>query len=382
MEPTVSAVGSWSGGRYMRFGVAVDEDRLAAILRPDRELQTVITADVYGTGEADRLTGKALAGLPRDRFCLVGAIGHDFYTGKRAGAKGYPRFTDPALRSPDRYPDYIRFAVEQSLARLGQDRFDLLLLHNPDRIGYRSPEVWEKGLAKVREEGLADHLGVAPGPANGYVLDLIDCFERFAGLVEWAMVIYGPLEPWPAELALAAAARHGLKVITRVIDHGGLLFGDVDPEERFPAGDHRSFRPRGWVAAGLAKLEALQPYANRHRLTLFQLGAAFNLAHPAVRTVVPTLIQEHGPEARPIEEKRAELAALGRLAAEGRLKLSPAEVEEIRRIGDNSGCMELKGGSPEHHGSPLPDRWEVDNELRAVASRYGIDPERQLVRVA
>ena len=32
----------------------------------------------------------------------------------------------------------------------------------------------------VREAGLTRLLGVAPGPANGFTLDLIDCFERFS----------------------------------------------------------------------------------------------------------------------------------------------------------------------------------------------------------
>ena len=34
-------------------------------------------------------------------------------------------------------------AAERSLERGGADRFDLLLLHNPDRTGYRSESVWE-----------------------------------------------------------------------------------------------------------------------------------------------------------------------------------------------------------------------------------------------
>ena len=33
----------------------------------------------------------------------------------------------------------------------------------------------------VREAGLTRALGVAPGPANGFTLDLIDCLERFGG---------------------------------------------------------------------------------------------------------------------------------------------------------------------------------------------------------
>src|SRR4029079_7315991 len=110
-------------------------------------------------------------------YQLVGAIGHDFYIGERQGAKGFPRFTDPALRGPDAYADYIRMATERSLERIGADAFDLLLLHNPDRTGYTDERVWD-GMAAVRDAGLAGALGVAPGPANGLTLDLIHCLER------------------------------------------------------------------------------------------------------------------------------------------------------------------------------------------------------------
>ena len=85
-DPTRTAVGTWSGGRFMRFGEPVDDDRLLALLEPDDRVATVLTADAYGEGEADRLVGRALSGLPRDAYALVGAIGHDFYAGTREGA--------------------------------------------------------------------------------------------------------------------------------------------------------------------------------------------------------------------------------------------------------------------------------------------------------
>src|SRR5215208_4622038 len=159
-DPGRKAIGSWSGGRYLRFGEAIDEARLQGLLRPGRGIDTVLTADAYGQGEADSLLGWALGGIPRDAYSLVGAVGHDFYEGERDGPKGFPRFTDPSLRGPGRYDDYLRTAAERSLERLGQDRFDLLLLHNPDRTGYESEEVWE-GMAALRESGLADGIGVA-----------------------------------------------------------------------------------------------------------------------------------------------------------------------------------------------------------------------------
>jgi aryl-alcohol dehydrogenase-like predicted oxidoreductase len=367
------AIGTWSGGRFMRFGEPLSDERLEALLRPGAGIRTVMTADAYGAGEADALLGRALAGVPRSRYALVGAVGHDFYTGERDGAKGYPRFTDPRLRGPERYRDYLRMATERSLERCGVERFDLLLLHNPDRLGFESPAVWD-ALGELRDDGLADALGVAPGPANGFTLDVIGCFERFGELIDWAMLILNPLEPWPGELALGAARRHHVRVITRVVDYGGLFHDDVLPGHEFPRGDHRGFRPEGWVEAGREKLDRMRPLAERHGLTVLQLACAWSLAHEPVRCVAPTLIEEPGA-VKPIERKREELAAVPE-----RSPLSDDEVESIRAIGDNRGSMSLKGASPEHEGDEQPDRWPLEPEQWELARRWGIDPERELRR--
>jgi aryl-alcohol dehydrogenase-like predicted oxidoreductase len=371
-EPGRSAVGTWSGGRFIRYGEQIDVERLEALLRPGGGIDTVLTADTYGQGEADRILGRALAGVPRDGYSLVGAVGHDFYEGERDGPRGFPRFTDPGLRGPDEYAGYLRMAAERSLERLGAERFDLLLLHNPDRIGYSSEAVWD-GMAALREAGLTGQIGVAPGPANGFTLDLISCIERFGERIDWAMIILNPFEPWPGELCLDAAARHDVKVITRVVDYGGLFWGDLQPGMELAKGDHRAFRPDGWIEAGLEKLEPLMPIAERARLTPIQLACQWNLAHPAVECVVPTLIQEAGEEACPIESKRVELANLP-----AGQRLSDEDVAAIRALGDNTGCMALKGASPTHEGEERPDRWALDEDLAAVGERWGIDPERDL----
>src|SRR5688572_23128423 len=290
----------------MRFGEAIPDERLEALLRPGGGIRTVITADAYGAGEADALLGRALAGVPRADYALVGAVGHDFYEGERDGAKGFPRFTDPRLRGPEEYAGYLRMAAERSLERLGLDAFDVLLLHNPDRAGYTSEAVWE-GMAALKEAGLTRQLGVAPGPANGFTLDVIDCFERFGDLIDWAMLILSPMEPWPGRLALDAAERHDVGVIARVVDYGGLFWDDVLPGHDFAERDHRLFRPQGWIEAGREKLERMRPVAERHGLTPLQLSCAWDLAHAPVKTVVPTLIQE--PGSRAVEAKRDELAA-------------------------------------------------------------------------
>jgi aryl-alcohol dehydrogenase-like predicted oxidoreductase len=359
----------------MRFGEALGDERLERLFRPADGIDTVLSADVYGEGEADAVLGRALAGLDRASYSLVGAIGHDFYEGERSGPKGFPRFTDPSVRGPDDYADYLRMAAERSLERLGADAFDLLLLHNPDRTGYESERVWD-GMAALREDGLSKLIGVAPGPANGFTLDLIGCLERFGERIDWAMIILNPLEPWPGELSLEAAERNGVKVITRVVDYGGLFWGDLAPGTPLAPGDHRGFRPAGWIEAGLVRIERMRPFAEAAGLTPLQLACHWNLAHPAVECVVPTLIQEAGAEARPIEEKRAELAAL----PQGH-PLSTHGVEQIRAIGDNTGCMALKGASAAHEGPDQPDRWALTDELAATGERFGIDPRRDLAKV-
>ncbi len=358
----------------MRFGVSIGEQRLAALLRPDEAIRTVVTADVYGQGAADRTVGAALAGLPRDAYRLVGMVGHDFTTGERQGAKGYPRFTDPGLRGPDAYAGYLRSAAEASLERCGADAFDVLLLHNPDRTGYSSPAVWD-AMSGLRDQGLAAAIGVAPGPANGFTLDLVSCLERFGDQIDWAMLILNPFEPWPGRLALPACERHGVRVLARVVDYGGIFWDDVPDEDGLAEHDHRAFRPAGWVAAARERLDRVRPVAERHGLTPLQLAASWTLSQPAVECVVPTLVQEPGPDAKPIEVKRAELAAVP-----ARSPLTADDLALIDRVGDNTGSMTLKGGSPVHEGAPRADAWPLDGDLIETAARWGIVPDRDLVR--
>jgi aryl-alcohol dehydrogenase-like predicted oxidoreductase len=73
-----TALGSWSGGRFMRFGEPIADERLEALLRPGNGIRSIITADAYGAGEADALIGRALKGVPRAGYALAGAVGHDF----------------------------------------------------------------------------------------------------------------------------------------------------------------------------------------------------------------------------------------------------------------------------------------------------------------
>jgi aryl-alcohol dehydrogenase-like predicted oxidoreductase len=370
MNLTKTAYGTWSGGRYMHFGEALEEDRYIQCIQLAyaRGVRTFVTADVYGQGEADIVLGKALADYPRESYCLVGTIGHDFYTGVRAGSGGFPRFTDPELRGPDQYVDFLRMACGKSLSNCGTDYFDLLMLHNPDETGYTSEEVW-KGMVELKEEGMVTRLGIAPGPANGFTLDLIHCFERFGEVIDWAMIILNPLEPWPGRFVLPAAQEHGVEVLTRVVDYGGLFHGDMKRGHEFKPGDHRAYRPKGWVEAGHDRIEKMGAVIDRHEMDLLHFACLWNLSQAPVKSVVPTFIQEAGESARSIESKIEEF---GRLPD---IEFTADEVEEIMAAGDNTGCMKLKGASRRHEKSERPDEWPMRPELLELAGRHGLGTE-------
>ena len=375
MHPTTTAFGIWSGGHFMHFGKDVGAERLETLIRYayDQGVRTFMTADVYGHGSADGLLGRALADCDRESYCLVGAIGHDYYNGAREAERGYPRFTDPRLRGEDEYADYIDMAVDKSLQRLGHDRFDLLLLHNPDATGYTHKGVWDT-LASVRESGRSDLIGVAPGPANGFTLDVIDCFEKHGDHIDWAMIILNPLEPWPGSLCLDAAAKQDIKVIARVVDYGGIFHGGLQPGTRLPRTDHRAFRPAGWIEAAHEKLGGFREIAEGHDLSLLQFSCKWDLGQTAVESVAPTLLQEPGPDAKSIEQQIDELSAV-----DDKDDLTAEEIEAVTKLGNNANCMALKGASTQYLGEPLGDQWQMTNELREVGKRWDIEPDRDLL---
>lgn len=354
----------------MHYGETLSEERYVECVRLAYRsgIRTFVTSDVYGNGRADSLLGEALEGIDRDSYCLVGMIGHDFYEGQRQGSSGYPRFTHPELRDEAGYAGYLKMATEKSLERCKAEKFDLLMLHNPDETGYTSEVLWD-GLRALKGAGLADRLGVAPGPANGFTLDLIRCFEKFGADIDWVMLILNPLEPWPTSLALPACEKHGVKVLTRVVDYGGVFHGDLKAGHEFKPGDHRAYRPKGWVEHGLEKAGRMLPLADQYKLTPIQFASAWNLSLPMVESVVPTFFQEPVDGARSIEEQIREFAALPDV------RFTAEEVEEVRKIGDNTGCMTLKGASRRHEKSERADEWPMREDLADVAERYALGQE-------
>ena len=100
---------------------------------------------------------------------------------------------------------------------------------------------------------------------------------------------------------------------------------------------------------------------------MLQLACQWTLGNKGVKSVVPTMIQEHGEGARTIESKLDDLAALPEQ------RLTAEDVEAIRQIGDNTGCMALKGASKRHEGQePRADEWPLRPDLLDLATRWSL----------
>jgi len=50
----------------------------------------------------------------------------------------------------------------------------------------------------------------------------------------------------------------------------------------------------------------------------------------------------------------------------------------IAEVGDNKGCMELKGANRSNTGNPQADRWSLIPDHEVAAKQWGINPDADL----
>ena len=229
------------------------------------------TAPLYGHGTGEMRMGEVLAGTSRDDFVLSTKVGRVLVP---AGPDG---IEDHAYRNVlDRNPVFdlsasgIRRSLEESLERLGLDRIDIALLHDPDDH-YRSalaqafPE-----LVRMREEGLVTAIGAG--------MNQWEMLLEFLVRVDLDCVLlagrYTLLDRSAEAKLLPECERRGVSVLLGGPYNSGVLAG----------GDHYDYED---VPENIMRrTEELRGVCQAHRVPLKAAALQFPLRHPAVTSVL------------------------------------------------------------------------------------------------
>lgn len=146
------------------LGRAVSDEDAAELLSAAASLGVVEfdSAPHYGLGLAEERLGRHLAGLPRASVRVSSKVGRLLVPATPAADAAGFAVSRPWSRRWDFSERGVLDSLEGSLARLGLDRLDLALLHDPDLSG--DPGAVASGLAalaRARAEGTVDRIGVA-----------------------------------------------------------------------------------------------------------------------------------------------------------------------------------------------------------------------------
>ena len=287
------------------FGRRLDLDATAAVL--DAALAAGITffdtADRYGgAGESERLIGEALRGR-REEYLIATKFGLEM-----SGVEGAPN----AARGSR---DYIRWAVEGSLDRLGVERIDLYQYHEPDG---RTPIA--ETLAAL-DELVGEGVVRAIGCSNFSAAELEEA-DRLARENGWARFVsvqneYSLLRREIEAEVMPAAERLGVSVLPFFPLASGLLTGKYRRGEAAPAGTRLAGRESAGSEAELEVVEALRGFAEGRGVELVDVAIGALAARPAVASVIAGATKP--------EQIEANVRALG-------WRPSAGDLEEIDRL--------------------------------------------------
>jgi D-threo-aldose 1-dehydrogenase len=226
------------------------------------------TAPYYGSGLAEQRLGSALRGRPRGEFVVSTKVGRLLRPGDSRGAgwhgapplEAYFDFSfDAALRS-----------LDESLGRLGLDRVDIALVHDPDDHYDEALGGAFRALARLREEGVVRAIGVGMNQT-----ELLCRFAREAD-PDCFLVAgrYTLLDRSAAEELLPLCEERGIAVIAGGVFNSGVLAG----------GDTYDYAPA--PPAVLERAAELRAICARRDVPLAAAAVQFPLRHPAVASVL------------------------------------------------------------------------------------------------
>jgi len=300
----VTAIGYGAMGIAAFYGKAAPDEERLKILDAVYENGCHFwdTADVYQ--DSEELIGKWFKKTGKRK---------DIFLATKCG------FVMTSERLVNGEPEYIKQACARSLQRLGVDQIDLYYLHRAD------PQVpIEKSvgaMAELVKEGKVKYIGLSEVSAS--TLRRAHAVHPIAAV----QVEYSPftLDIEDPQIGLLATARElGVKIVAYSPLGRGLITGKYKGPEDFEESDFRRQVPRYSKEnfPNILKLaDGLKTIGDRHNATAGQVALAWLLAQG--EDVLPI------PGTTKIPSLKENLAA-------AHLKLSPAEIEEVREIAKNA----------------------------------------------
>ena len=262
------------------WGTHTDEEAIA-MLRAARDLGITFfdTADTYANGRGETLLKQAFGENP-EGVVYATKFGYDIYNTSAEERRGQ-------VELPHRFDrEFVKFACEQSLQRLGIEQIPLWQIHNARIGGIFNDEIWEV-LDELKTEGKIRYAGVALGPANGWITEGNGYLKHRP--IAAMQIIYNLLEQWPGQEFFPAAREAEVGLLVRVPHSSGMLEGHYTPETVFAANDHRRHRPRTWLLNGIEKLKSLEFLTQGREATIGQQALKFILSEPLVCTTLPNI---------------------------------------------------------------------------------------------
>ena len=226
------------------------------------------TAPYYGSGLAERRLGAGLRGRPRDELTVSTKVGRLLRPGDSSadGWHGAPPLEayfdfsyDAALRS-----------LDESLERLGLDRIDIALVHDPDDHYEEALAGAFRALARLREEGVVRAIGVGMNQT-----ELLCRFAREAD-PDCFLVAgrYTLLDRSAADELVPLCEERGIAVIAGGVFNSGVL-ADGETYDYAPA-----------PAAVFERAAELRAVCARYGVPLAAAAVQFPSRHPAVAAVL------------------------------------------------------------------------------------------------
>lgn len=278
-DASIVAFGAWAIGGWM-WGGADEQDAVDAVHAAlDVGMNFIDTAPIYGFGASEELIGRALRGK-RDRAFIATKCG--MVWGPELADKGEFKFNsddqriNPKGQTEVRIyldPASIRRELELSLQRLQTDHIDLYQTHWQEGTTAIAETMGE--LEKMRSEGKIRAIGCS----NATTAQMEE--YRGAGRLDSDQEKYSMLDRDLEESNLAYCDEHGIAFLAYSPLARGLLTGKVTPDRTFDAGDQRAHMQRFSVENRRrvqSMLEAIQPVADEHGITLTQLAIAWTAA--------------------------------------------------------------------------------------------------------